>query len=146
MSIQSSSSTTESESESALDVVLALYEAIDTGHATEGASLFADDAVFDHPEKVFRGIEEIRGFLSARESDADRHTIHVLGNTRVSEAPDGAREISSVVFIYSPGAEDDWHLHRVARMRHTVQVVDGQWRIVSRVIGSAETVPSRQPS
>jgi hypothetical protein len=144
MSIQSSPSATESES--ALDVVLALYEAIDTGHATEAAGLFTDDAVFDHPEKVFQGIEEIRGFLSGRESDADRHTIHVLNNTRVSEAADGAREISSVVFIYSPSAEGDWHLHRVARMRHTVRVVDSQWRITSRVIGSAETAPTQQPS
>jgi len=118
--------------------VLALYEAIDTGHATEAGVLFTDDAVFDHPEQVFRGIEEIRGFLSRRESDTDRRTIHVLNNTRIAEADEGEREVSSVVFIYSPDAGGDWHLHRVARMRHVVRAVDGQWRITSRVIGPAD--------
>jgi len=137
MSTESSPSTP-GKGASAVDVVLALYEAIDTGHATEAGVLFTDDAVFDHPEQVFRGIEEIRGFLSRRESDTDRRTIHVLNNTRIAEADEGEREVSSVVFIYSPDAGGDWHLHRVARMRHVVRAVDGQWRITSRVIGPAD--------
>ena len=117
MSIQSSSSTTESESESALDVVLALYEAIDTGHATEGASLFADDAVFDHPEKVFRGIEEIRGFLSARESDADRHTIHVLGLGHACGCKQVYKSLGSAHGAFQAVRSCSMHAHRCQNLQ-----------------------------
>jgi hypothetical protein len=138
MTIEPAAAITSSQTVSPADVVLALYEAIDSGYATRAGTLFTDDAIFDHPEQTFRGIDEIRGFLSRREGDTSRHTVHVLNNTRIAELPGGERDVSSVVFIYSPDAEGEWGLHRVVRMRHVVRSLEGQYRIATRVIEPLE--------
>ena len=129
---------------SLVDVVLALYEAIDGKVATRAITLFTDDAVFDHPQKVFRGVDEIYGFLHSHESDKERHTGHVLHNVRVAQLESGKWDVSSTVFIYFRDAEGKWTLRAVERMRHILRSVEGQWRITARVIEPLERAKAHE--
>ena len=111
-------------------VVYAMYDAIDTGHASKAAPFFADHAVWDHPSRPLNGAEEIGAFLSQRESDTSQRTVHVLTNVRVNERPSGDYTVDSVVFVHHADSEaKEWHLQRIVRMRQVVRLVGGTLQI-----------------
>ena len=111
-------------------VVYAMYDAIDTGHASRAAPFFADDAVWDHPSRALTGAREIGAFLDNREGDSSYRTVHVLTNVRVNERSSGEYAVDSVVFVYhADGKTDEWRLQRIARMRQIIRSIRGKWRI-----------------
>jgi len=78
----------------ATETVLAYHRAIDTGHATDAISLFTEDAVFQARGTELVGRDAISGFMTDREAQVGRHTVHVVANVVVRRGagrPGGAR-------------------------------------------------------
>ena len=117
----------------AFSIVLGLYEAIDSGRATAALDLFAADAVFEGPTGLLEGAAEISGFLTARERNTERRTVHVLNNVVIRQLDERDVEVRGVMMIYTPDAVGHWQLERVLRVRHVVRTVEGATQIVARL-------------
>lgn len=76
-------------------LVVGYHRDIDSGRAAAGIGAFADDAEFEAHGRVFRGRDEILGFLKAREANSGRQTVHVLANEVVTVQDDGSDDPGS---------------------------------------------------
>lgn len=117
----------------ALSVVLRLYEAIDSGRATEAIPLFTEDAVLEHPDHALEGAEEISAFLTRREADTERHTVHLFTNVLTRQLDDGDIEVRGVMMIHMPDATGAWQMMRLLRVRHLLRLVDAEFLIGARL-------------
>jgi hypothetical protein len=109
---------------------------IDRGRATAGIGAFADDAEFEAHGRVFRGKHEILGFLTAREADAGRQTVHVLANeTLIGQDEEGDLrrvELRAMVLLHVRQPDGTYLLDRVLDTVHQFRYSDGEWRITRR--------------
>ena len=117
----------------AVSVVLGLYEAIDAGRATAALELFTADAVFEGPNGLYKGAAEISAFLTAREANTERRTVHVFANVDTRQLDERDVEVRGVMLIHTPDTAGDWQLERLTRVRHVVRAVDGAALIAARI-------------
>ncbi|GAA3999862.1 MULTISPECIES: nuclear transport factor 2 family protein [Streptomyces] len=117
-------------------LVVSYHRDIDSGRATTAIGAFADDAEFEAHGKVFRGRDEILGFLKAREANTGRQTVHVLANEVVTgqdDASDDKRvEMQTMVLLHVRQPDGAYVLDRVLNTVHRFRYSRGQWRITQR--------------
>lgn len=125
------------------ELVLGYHHAIDSGRATAGIGAFADDAEFEAHGRVFRGREEVLGFLTEREAKVDRHTVHMIVNDTTAVRGQ-AIEMHAVVLLNVRRVDGSYGLERVLDTVHTFRQVEGNWRIASRT--SRQLHPDTPPT
>ncbi len=117
-------------------LVVSYHRDIDSGRATAGIGAFADDAEFEAHGRVFRGREEILGFLKAREANTGRQTVHVLANEVAAAQDDGSDderiELQNIVLLHVRQPDGVYVLDRVLNTVHRFRHSGGQWRITHR--------------
>jgi len=123
---------TELRARAAEEVVLAYHRAIDTGRATAGVELFTDDAIFQAKGVELVGREAIGSFLADRESQTDRHTVHVVANVSVVRAESDEIELSALVLLHVRHADGSYVLERVLDTTHVVTRGSSGWRVHRR--------------
>ncbi|MBW8819130.1 MAG: nuclear transport factor 2 family protein [Streptomyces sp.] len=121
-------------------LVVGYHRDIDSGRATAGIGAFADGAEFEAHGRVFRGRDEILGFLGAREADTGRQTVHVLANEVVTgqDGEDDGRddrrvELQTMVLLHVRRPDGAYVLDRVLDTVHRFRHSGGQWRITHRL-------------
>ena len=117
----------------ATETVLAYHRAIDTGHATDAISLFTDDAVFQAKGTELLGRDAIRVFMTDREAQAERHTVHVVANLVVRRAQDDEVELSALVLLHVRQPDGGYALERVLDTTHVVTRDLSGWKIHRRL-------------
>ncbi|WP_371574635.1 nuclear transport factor 2 family protein [Streptomyces sp. NBC_01314] len=89
-----------------------------------------------HTGRVFRGRDEILGFLKAREADTGRQTVHVLANEVVTGQDDGSDakgiELRAMVLLHVRQPDGAYILDRVLNTVHRLRYAGGEWRITHR--------------
>lgn len=114
------------------EVVLAYHRAIDTGRATAGIQFFTDDAIFQAKGMELVGREAIGGFLADRQSQTDRHTVHVVANSSVVRAEPDEIELSALVLLHVRHTDGRYVLERVLDTTHVVTRGPDGWRVHRR--------------
>lgn len=118
-------------------LVVSYHRDIDSGRATAGIGAFADDAEFEAHGRVFRGRDEIFGFLEAREANTGRQTVHVLANEVVTGQDDGGDdervELQAMVLLHVRRPDGAYVLDRVLSTVHRFRHSGGEWRITHRI-------------
>jgi ketosteroid isomerase-like protein len=117
---------------SARATVVAYHAAIDRSRATAALPLFAEDAHFEAKGEVLQGHAEIGGFLSYREAQRDRHTVHVIANETAEHVGADEVELSAFVLLHVRRPDGGYALERVLDTVHRVRRTDGGWRIARR--------------
>lgn len=113
-------------------LVLGYHRDIDRGCATAGIDAFAENAEFAARGQVMRGRGEILRFLTDRERQTDRHTVHVIANEVVVAADDDHVELNAFVLLHVRQADGGYHLDRVLDTRHTFRRGGDTWLITRR--------------
>lgn len=113
-------------------VLVDFLAAIDRGRATQALRLFTSDASFDARGRQLRGHEEIRRFLSAREADTDRHTVHLLANEVVRRCTSEELELTALLLLYERRLDGQYQVERVLDTAQTFRRTSDGWRISSR--------------
>ncbi|WP_406445636.1 nuclear transport factor 2 family protein [Streptomyces sp. NBC_00631] len=117
-------------------LVVGYHRDIDSGRATAGIGAFAEDAEFEAHGRIFHGRAEILGFLSAREADTGRQTVHVLANEVVTDQGDGPHgrraELRAMILLHVRQADGAYVLDRVLDTVHQFRCRGGEWRITRR--------------
>jgi ketosteroid isomerase-like protein len=113
-------------------LVLRYHRDIDRGRATAGIDVFAENAEFTVRGQIMRGRGEILGFLTDRERQTDRHTVHVIANEVVVAADDDHAELDAFVLLHGRQADGGYHLDHVLDTRHTFRRDGDTWLITRR--------------
>ncbi len=124
------------------EAVLAYHRAIDTGRATAGIEFFTDDAIFQAKGIELVGREAIGGFLAARESQTDRHTVHVMANVSVVRAEADEIELSALILLHVRHADGRYVLERVLDTTHIVTRGSSGWRVHRRFSRPLHAAPA----
>jgi hypothetical protein len=91
-----------SETRSACEQLLARYHRlIDVGAASDAAALFAADAVLEVGERGVRGLADITRGLAARQSNADRRTLHMLAGFDFEQADEDTAAASGALVVFA---------------------------------------------
>lgn len=133
---------TELRARAAQEVVLAYHRAIDTGRATAGIELFTDDAIFQAKGIELVGRDAIGGFLADRESQTDRHTVHVVANVSVVRAERDEIELSALVLLHVRHADGRYVLERVLDTTHVVTRGPSGWQVHRRLSRPLHAAPA----
>jgi SnoaL-like domain len=117
-------------------LVVGYHRDIDSGRAAAGISAFAEDAEFEAHGRVLRGREEILGFLSAREANTGRRTVHVIANEVVTgrdgEVDDNPVELRAMILLHVRQPDGSYLLDRVLDTVHQFRCSEGEWQITRR--------------
>lgn len=113
-------------------VVVAYHAAIDRGRATQGLSLFTEDAEFEAKGTILRGRAEIERFLADRETERDRHTVHVITSEAVRRADPNEIDLSAFVLLYVRRPDGEYALDRVLDTVHLLRRTPEGWRVARR--------------
>lgn len=119
--------------QAAADVVFAYHRAIDSGRATEGIELFAEDAVFQAKGMELIGRAAIAGFLTEREAQTDRHTMHVVANTTARSSESNQIELTGFVLLHVRRLDGRYELERVLDTTHVLRPCASGWQILKRL-------------
>jgi ketosteroid isomerase-like protein len=114
------------------DVVLAYHRAIDAGHATEGIGLFTEDALFQARGSELTGRDAILGFLTEREAQRDRHTVHVVANAVARRRAADEAEVAALILLHVRQPDGGYALERVLDTVHVLRRNRGGWQICKR--------------
>ena len=114
------------------EVVLGYHRDIDAGHATAAIDAFTDDAEFQAHGRLLRGSTEILGFLTAREANTDRKTLHVFANETVTEQGSDAIELRALVVIHVQQPAGHYMVENAVDLVHHLVKTDGEWKISHR--------------
>jgi ketosteroid isomerase-like protein len=106
--------------------------AIDRGQATAALDLFTDDASFAARDQQVHGRDAIFAFLQERETETDRHTVHVLTNDVVRSAGDDELVLTATLLLHERGSDGRFALHRVLDTSQTFRRDRDRWRIRDR--------------
>ncbi|MFF4630041.1 SgcJ/EcaC family oxidoreductase [Streptomyces griseorubiginosus] len=112
------------------DVVRSVYEAIDSGRASDAVARYTEDAVFETARgRKLVGTAAIAAAMAAREADTGRVTRHVLTGLRVTATGGAeARLVGTLsVFLLSGPSPDDPEL--TSALDIGLSLRDGAWRI-----------------
>jgi SnoaL-like domain len=117
-------------------LVVGYHRDIDSGRATAGIQAFAEDAEFEAHGRVLRGRDQILGFLSAREANTGRQTVHVIANEvvtrRDSEVEDNPVELRAMILLHVRQPDGSYLLDRVLNTVHQFRCSGGDWQITRR--------------
>ncbi len=117
-------------------LVVGYHREIDSGRATAGISAFADDAEFEAHGRIIRGRDEILGFLTAREADIGRQTVHVIANEVLTGQDGGSDdkrvELQAMILLHVRQPDGAYLLDRVLSTVHQFRYADGEWLITRR--------------
>lgn len=105
--------------------------AIDGGRALDALDLFTDDADFDARGEHLHGREQIRDFLTARQTEQDHHTAHLVANDVVRHTSPEEIEISAVLFLHER-RDGVYRLVTVLDTWQRFQQSENGWRIRAR--------------
>jgi hypothetical protein len=105
---------------------------IDRGRASAAIRYFDEDAEFEARGERLRGREQILRFLTDREAQTARHTVHVVANPVTVESSDDAVEISALIMLHVRNHEGGYALERVLDTRHRFRSTPSGYNIVSR--------------
>lgn len=119
--------------DAAQEVVLAYHRAIDTGRASEGIVFFTDDAVFQAKGMHLVGRKAIAGFLNERQSQTERHTVHIVANVSVVRAQPDEVELAALVLLHVRQDDGRYDLERVLDTTHVVTRTAAGWRVHRRL-------------
>jgi len=119
--------------DAAQEVVLAYHRAIDTGRASEGIDFFTDDAVLQAKGMNLVGREAIAGFLNERQSQTERHTVHVVANVSIVRAQPDEVELAALVLLHVQQDDGRYDLERVLDTTHVVTRTSAGWRVHRRL-------------
>ncbi|MBN9035922.1 MAG: nuclear transport factor 2 family protein [Rhizobiales bacterium] len=115
------------------DRICAYHYDIDRGAATKGIVHFTDDAVFEAQGKRYEGRDGVMSFLTNREAQTDRHTVHVITGPRFSRGDDGSLLVGTIILISVRDAEGQYTISKAVDTVHRfVETRDG-WLIASRL-------------
>lgn len=113
-------------------LVVGYHLAIDRGGATSAIDAFTDDAVFEIRGQQLRGRREILDFLTRRESQVDRQTVHEITNEHVIERGQDRVVLGALVLLHLRGADGRYELEKVLDSTHALRRTAQGWRIAER--------------
>lgn len=118
---------------SCLEVVGAVYRAIDVGRATEAVPQYTEDAVVQTARGTAEGREAVAALMAAREANVSRVTRHDLSAVRVTVSGTEARLIAalSVYVLSEPATSTD--PEAVAALDIRLRQTEAGWRIAHHV-------------
>jgi SnoaL-like protein len=113
-------------------VLIRFLAAIDHGRATDGLSLFTEDASLTARGERFRGRAAIGGFLAQREAQTERQTAHVIANEIAVPSGDQRLELRATLILYVRRPSGDYVVERILDTVQTFRRTDGGWQIHDR--------------
>jgi uncharacterized protein (TIGR02246 family) len=123
-------------------VLVEFLAAIDHGHASTALDLFTEDASFTARGQQLHGREAISGFLTQREVETDRQTVHIIANE--TARTDDTREavtLDAVLVLLVRNEAGQYVIDRVLDTTQQVVPTPAGWRITSR-----DTTPFHPPT
>jgi len=123
-------------------VLVEFLAAIDHGHATTALDLFAEDASFTARGQQLQGRDAISEFLTEREAETDRQTVHINANETAST--DDTREavtLDAVLVLLVRNGAGQYAFDRVLDTTQQFVPTPAGWRITSR-----HTAPFHPPT
>ncbi len=105
---------------------------IDRGRASAAIQYFDDDAEFEARGERLRGREQILKFLTDREAQTGRYTVHVVANPVTVESSHDTVEISALIMLHVRHQDGEYALERVLDTRHRFRSTPTGYKIVSR--------------
>lgn len=118
----------------ALDTVIELYEAIDTGDVDQVLSYFSETATFETSLGTSTGTDELRSFFTGRIDQPGKQALHVLANARVREVEPGVSEVTGVILLFGPdpASPPAFRLERAVPALHRLRFVHDRWVVQER--------------
>lgn len=117
-----------------LEVVYLFHRHIDRGQATKALDLVADDADFTIRGQRMRGRAEVGEFLTWREQQTDRKTLHLIQHPVMSRGPGAEVRVDAVLAMHSRDDAGTLRLDNAFEITHTLVPADGGWRIRDRAM------------
>lgn len=118
-------------------VLVTFLAAIDHGHATTAVNLFTADALFTARGQQLHGRDAISQFLTTREAETDRHTIHVIANETIrgSDANETIT-LEAVLILLLRSEAGNYGIDRVFDTTQDFVRTPTGWKIASRDVTS----------
>ncbi|WCT05756.1 nuclear transport factor 2 family protein [Rhodococcus qingshengii] len=123
---------TSDERAAALETVYSFHRHIDRGEATRAISLVADDADFTVRGERMRGRTAVENFLTWREAQVDRKTVHVIESSIVTRSGPAEFAVDSILLMHSRDAGGALELAQAFEITHTLIAYEGNWLIRDR--------------
>jgi len=123
-------------------VLVEFLAAIDHGHATTVLDLFTEDASFTARGQQLRGRDAISRFLTEREAETGRQTVHIIANE--TARTDDTREAVTLAAVLVLLVRNEVGHYVTGRVLDTTQQLvptPAGWRITSR-----DTTPFHPPT
>lgn len=114
-------------------VLAGFLAAIDHGHASTALDLFTQDAFFTARGQQLHGRDAIGTFLTQREAETGRQTVHIIANETVGTGD--TREaviLDAVLVLLARNAADQYVIDRVLDTTQQFVSTPAGWRITSR--------------
>ncbi len=123
-------------------VLVEFLAAIDHGHASTALDLFTDDASFTARGQQLHGRDAISEFLTVREAETGRQTVHLIANeTQHTNDADETVTLEAILVLVERNSAGKFVTHRILETtQHFVPTAAG-WRITRR-----ETAPFHPPT
>jgi hypothetical protein len=134
-------SVTADERSAALDTVYLFHRHIDRGQATRSAELVAPDADFTIRGQRMQGHAAVLDFLTWREAQVDRHTLHVLTSSIVTRSEPSVLSVESVLLMHARDDEGVLRLGDAYDIVHGLVLHDGRWLIRDRTMSPVHAPP-----
>lgn len=125
-------------------VLVDFLAAIDHGHAPTALDLFTPNASFTARGRQLHGRDAINGFLTKREAESDRRTVHIIANqtVRVDETRE-ALTLDAVLILLVRDKVGHYFIDRLLDTTQQFVPTPAGWRISHR--DTAPFHPSTQP-
>lgn len=118
-------------------VLVEFLAAIDHGHASTALGLFTDAAAFTARGQQLHGRDAISEFLTARETETDRQTVHIVANeTARTDDTHEAVTMDAVLVLLERNDAGQYVIDRVLDTTQQFVPTPAGWRITRR-----ETAP-----
>jgi uncharacterized protein (TIGR02246 family) len=118
-------------------VLIEFLAAIDHGHASTALALFTNDASFTARGQQLQGHDAISEFLTERESETDRQTVHVVANeTARTDDTHEAVTLEAILILLVRNEAGHYVTDRVLDTTQQFVPTPAGWRIARR-----DTVP-----
>jgi uncharacterized protein (TIGR02246 family) len=123
-------------------VLVEFLAAIDHGHATTALDLFTADASFTARGQQLQGLDAISRFLTEREAETYRQTIHIIANETARTDDTGeAITLDAVLVLLVCNEAGHYLTDRVLDTTQQFVPTPAGWRITSR-----RTAPFHPPT
>jgi hypothetical protein len=127
-------SVTADERSAALETVYLFHRHIDRGQATRSAELVAPDADFTIRGQRMQGHAAVLDFLTWREAQVDRHTLHVLTSSIVTRSAPSVLSVESILLMHARDEDGVLRLGDAFEIVHGLVLDGGRWLIRDRTM------------